>query len=333
MARDFYGYGRWSAPYWFIGLEQGGTDNHRRAQAFKELQSDGLCDCKKFHIEIGVTDLHGENAKVQKTWGRLMMTLMSFLGTKENLLSYQREEWGMVNGKTCVIELSGLAAAGLHIEVDRRSYLAERIDFISRKLRENRPQLAVMYGFTRQNDFETIAGCGLVRGGVVENQGTLFVYTNHPTHRLLGNNDEAWRKLGLLARAGFNKIDSRSSLVEGLNRGISTIIAAEKHLALGSGELNRELWLSLASLLRSYTAVHGLHNGIEAAIDANPHRITAMNGARWLHLERQSSAVAWTRENGTSGVLELTDHGRLRSPEGEEEMDMAAEAWARELMQ
>jgi hypothetical protein len=38
------------------------------------------------------------------------------------------------------------------------------------------------------------------------------------------------------------------------------------------------------------------------------------------------------RENGTSGELELTDHGRLRSDEGEEEMDMAAEAWARELM-
>jgi hypothetical protein len=93
-----------------------------------------------------------------------------------------------------------------------------------------------------------------------------------------------------------------------------------------------ELFGSLASLLRSYTAVHGLHKGVEAAIEFDAHRIMARNGERWLHLERRNSAVTWMRENGTSGVLELTDHGRLRSLEGEEEMDMAAEAWAREIM-
>ncbi len=93
-----------------------------------------------------------------------------------------------------------------------------------------------------------------------------------------------------------------------------------------------ELWVSMASLLRSYTAAHGLHKGIEATIEFDAHRIMARNGARWVHLERHNNAVTWTSENGTSGVLELTDHGRLRSLEGEEEMDMAAEAWAREIM-
>ena len=97
-------------------------------------------------------------------------------------------------------------------------------------------------------------------------------------------------------------------------------------------ELWGELWVSMASLLRSYTAVHGLHEGIEAAIEFDPHRILARNGKHWLRLERRNNAVTWMRENGTSGELELTDHGRLRSDEGEEEMDMAAEAWARELM-
>ena len=104
-----------------------------------------------------------------------------------------------------------------------------------------------------------------------------------------------------------------------------------------------ELFGALATLLRSYTAVHGLHEGIEAVIEFDAHRIMARNGNRWLHLERRNDAVTWTRENGTSGVLELTDHGRLRSRDprsqnrdlghsDEEEMDMAAEAWARELM-
>lgn len=94
----------------------------------------------------------------------------------------------------------------------------------------------------------------------------------------------------------------------------------------------RELWISLSSLLRSYTAVHGLHKRIEATIDSGEHRIIVTNGSLWLKLERNNKAVTWTRENGTSGMLELTEHGRLRSLEGEEEMDMAAEAWARDLM-
>jgi hypothetical protein len=93
-----------------------------------------------------------------------------------------------------------------------------------------------------------------------------------------------------------------------------------------------ELFGSLASLLRSYTAVHGLHRGIEATIEFDPNRIMAKSGERSLQLERHNNAITWMRENGTGGVLELTDHGRLRSLEGEEEMDMAAEAWARELM-
>jgi hypothetical protein len=93
-----------------------------------------------------------------------------------------------------------------------------------------------------------------------------------------------------------------------------------------------ELFGSLASLLRSYTAVHGLHQGIEAKIEFDPHRIAARNGERWLKLHRNNNAVSWTRENGSSGVLELTDHGRLRNFDGEQEMDMAAEAWAREIM-
>jgi hypothetical protein len=94
-----------------------------------------------------------------------------------------------------------------------------------------------------------------------------------------------------------------------------------------------ELFGALASLLRSYTAVHGLHKGIEAVIEIDAHRIMARNGIRWLKLERHNNEVTWMRENGTSGVLELTDHGRLRGHESEEEMDMAAEAWAREIMQ
>jgi hypothetical protein len=130
-----------------------------------------------------------------------------------------------------------------------------------------------------------------------------------------------------------------------------------------------ELWVSLASLLRSYTAAHGLNGNRQATVELGEERIVVRHGDQWLDLRRTGEKVSWTRENGNSGMLELTEAGRLRScvptlstsaaadaermghPDSsrsedtdlghpglveevgiEEEMDVMAEAWARELM-
>jgi hypothetical protein len=100
-----------------------------------------------------------------------------------------------------------------------------------------------------------------------------------------------------------------------------------------AAQLYVELWVSLASLLRSYTAAHGLNGNRQATVELGEDRITVRHGDRWLDLERSGAEVKWRREDGRSGMLELTEAGLLRSGAGEEEMDMAAEAWARELMQ
>ena len=100
----------------------------------------------------------------------------------------------------------------------------------------------------------------------------------------------------------------------------------------GADSLFIELWVSLASLLRSYTAAHGLNGNRQATVELGEERITVRHGDRWLDLQRSQSRVRWTRDDGNSGVLELTEAGTLRSEAGEQEMDMAAEAWARELM-
>jgi hypothetical protein len=110
-----------------------------------------------------------------------------------------------------------------------------------------------------------------------------------------------------------------------------------------TSQLYVELWVSLASLLRSYTAAHGLNKNTQATVELGEERITVRNGNAWLDLTRRGSAINWRREDGRSGMLELTEAGRLRVCDHrsqnqdlgypEEEMDMAAEAWARELMQ
>jgi hypothetical protein len=100
-----------------------------------------------------------------------------------------------------------------------------------------------------------------------------------------------------------------------------------------SAHLYAELWVSLASLLRSYTAAHGLNGNRQATVELGNERILVRHGEAWLDLNRSGAAVNWQRDDGSAGTLEFTDHGRLLSVDrNEEEMDMAAERWARELM-
>ena len=94
-----------------------------------------------------------------------------------------------------------------------------------------------------------------------------------------------------------------------------------------------ELWVSLASLLRSYTAAHGLNGNRQATVELGEQNILVRHGDDWLDLKRSGAEVNWQREDGRQGKLEFTEHGRLQEAgAGEEEMDMAAERWARELM-
>jgi hypothetical protein len=103
--------------------------------------------------------------------------------------------------------------------------------------------------------------------------------------------------------------------------------------AADPAQLYVELWVSLASLLRSYTAAHGLNGNCQATVELGEEKILVRHGDDWLNLNRNGAELTWQREDGRQGKLEFTEHGRLRE-EGpdEEEMDMAAERWARDLM-
>jgi cell division inhibitor SulA len=97
-------------------------------------------------------------------------------------------------------------------------------------------------------------------------------------------------------------------------------------------QLFAELFASLASLLRSYTAVHGLRAKREAAIEQTEDKITVIHNEKWLRLTRNHAILTWMRENGNMGTLELTKSGTLRGDNGDEAMDLAAEQWAQDLM-
>jgi hypothetical protein len=106
------------------------------------------------------------------------------------------------------------------------------------------------------------------------------------------------------------------------------------HPTADPAQLYVELWVSLASLLRSYTAAHGLNGKKQATVELGEEQILVRHGDDWLDLRRNGAEVIWKREDGRAGKLHFTEHGRLQEAGAdEEEMDMAAERWARELMQ
>jgi len=207
MARDFYGFGNWNAPYWFIGPEPGGSNNEVRAKAFKELGCDGLCDCKRFHEEIEVLDWHHNRnyygtPKLQSTWRRLILLLMAYLNEyadnyfpdDEKLRIYQRDHWGRSNGDSCVIELAGLSskneAESTHTNRDiNQKYLVGRISKIRNRMQSSSKtlQLVVVYGKAGQKDWtqakmqwEKITGHALEFKHAVKSDNTVYVFTPHP---------------------------------------------------------------------------------------------------------------------------------------------------------
>src|SRR5580658_11034751 len=77
-------------------------------------------------------------------------------------------------------------------------------------------------------------------------------------------------------------------------------------------QLYVELWVSLASLLRSYTAAHGLNGKLQATVELGEEKILVRHGDKWLDLHRTGAQVIWQREDRKTGTLHFTEHGLLK---------------------
>lgn len=202
MALRSYGFGRWDAPYWFIGPEQGkgraeSVDNSSRVSAWRQLGCTELCDCYDFHTLISETDWHRNQPRLQSTWRPLMLALMTFLETpvdKESLRTYQRDKWGRSDGETCVIELSGTAVRSYRVNADRERFKRERIKIIRERLLIHKPKFVIMYGVSEKTYWEQIAGTGLSIGQIAYQQSSMMVLMPHPVAH--GSKNSDWIGLG-----------------------------------------------------------------------------------------------------------------------------------------
>lgn len=157
-ARFWFGYGRWDAPYWFLGMEPGGTDDHASFEAWLHLGGKDLIDCREHHFKSNFNKWHfGERPPTQGTWRGLIQLLLSFKGESPDLDSvrtYQKNQWGSVNGETAVLEVSALHAKNLEVDVDRTTHRNERIATLNKRLIAEQPIFMIMYG-TKYNTTAT----------------------------------------------------------------------------------------------------------------------------------------------------------------------------------
>ncbi|HEX6772910.1 MAG TPA: transcriptional regulator [Acidobacteriaceae bacterium] len=97
-------------------------------------------------------------------------------------------------------------------------------------------------------------------------------------------------------------------------------------------DLARELWTSFVSLLRGYTAAHGLNRVRQAVLEVSDNRLLVRAGERLLTIRFEGGSGAWQRESGAATEFMLDEHGRLIVNGTAEEMDIVAERLAREIM-
>jgi hypothetical protein len=224
MAREWYGYGRWEAPYWFIGPEPGmdpgeKNDLKPRCAAWIKLGAGELVDCKEHHFAFGCYDWHREvpPPPTQSTWRQLIRLLLAYRSGREphieDIRSYQQRFWGMRNGETCVIELCSLAANKLNVKkganFDASSFREERIQKIRERISAYKPAFVVMYRTNAQAHWEAIAGGAFSSAPDVLTVGegpTLAVFANHPVDSV-GVSGSYWLQLAERLRNWREPVD------------------------------------------------------------------------------------------------------------------------------
>lgn len=209
--RTFWGYGNYTAAYWFVGMEHGGGSSReeieRRLNAWHQRGRKELEDLVDYHHAIGVTHFFGTHPKIQATWGKLARIYLSAKGLEpsaEDVRSYQATSLARSDTDSSLMELLPLpspkASDWLHYATlsqlpylrNRESYerhvVPARVRHIRRRIDEYRPKVVVFYGVGFQQRWQQIARVpfrpGHPDGVQVGHDGhTLFVITKHPVAR------------------------------------------------------------------------------------------------------------------------------------------------------
>jgi len=223
---SFFGYGRWTAPLWFVGIEEAGgkmgAEIEQRRTVWAKRGHMELEDALTFYPETGNHRWHGINATLQTTWTQLIRMLLPAQGKSDSpnaILDYQRNWLGSVHGETCLLELFPLPspthftwnyAAWSEIPwlQSRQAYeqhiLDQRIQSLRQRIDHYRPRvLVVFYGDGQLKHWRQIMGSGdylrpIPNKLIAHTRDDIaFFVTKHPTNpELQFCGDDYFRNMG-----------------------------------------------------------------------------------------------------------------------------------------
>ena len=222
-------------------MEQGGSEDEEHIgweRVWHDLGEKELIDCRDHHLRMGLQGnvlWHGPNARIQPSWGPLIRLLLSFKNPHKtpetnDILDYQKTQWGSVNGETVLAEIAGIRSKNVgQSNVRRKTFICERIRTFQTRLQEYSPDFVVFYGNTKvgrvpvyqliiEKDFSDFPNWKIsTKGG--EKPFASFTWLNsilvvqvfHPTYHGASRKDR-WIELGLKMRKMIdNKKNSHQS--------------------------------------------------------------------------------------------------------------------------
>ena len=164
---SFMGFGNPAGKYWFVGIEQGGSDDQikDRLRTWHERGRRPIEDLHEYHLAIGQSHWTGKNPDPQPTWSFLIRTVLvaenGRTPTEAEILSYQRRELGRSNGETCLLDLFPMPCEGVKdwsypewtgLPRSKRKYRRRigpaRVQSLRDLIDNHHPPIVVFYGTT-----------------------------------------------------------------------------------------------------------------------------------------------------------------------------------------
>jgi hypothetical protein len=160
----FVGYGRLSAPWWFIGLEEGTKDQtvENAIRMHASFGPETVVDLERAMRLAGF-----QTMPTNPTW-RFVATIAAALHGTDDWRAYQNERMGRSDGETLLAEILPLPAPRLASWPDaykgrwerrrdyRREVLPHRIRYLGAVIDEQRPALIIGYGKTYWPKYEQL---------------------------------------------------------------------------------------------------------------------------------------------------------------------------------
>jgi hypothetical protein len=211
---SFYGYGTYSADYWFIGMEEGGGESldevNRRISFWQTRGQQELEDVCAYHEELGLNQFFREPVKLQRTWAQLCRIVLASKGEPQDnhaIRAYQKDKLGRPEGATCLMELLPLPSPGtdrwfyadwskLPFLSSRSSYRDEvlpmRIKNLKERIEKWQPKFVVFYGTGYRDHWEEISETPFLRIAphgfdLAKKNTTCFLTIQHPAAKGVSN--------------------------------------------------------------------------------------------------------------------------------------------------